>query len=187
LAVSFPPDTTVLDIVEWWHGVTCQKFLVPQALGDRKVTLFSFGIMLFEDAHDLFLALLRSVGLTLVPAGRFQRVNTAAGVEEPAHKVFPRLSLEQVKVVAVVTSQTRPFALLQGPGEKKRIVTRGDYIGRGALRIAEIQSDRLVLEASGSASVDQSPAAPHSLTLRAVQPDPLWKIGAGALGSPGMR
>lgn len=45
----------------------------------------------------------------------------------------------------------------------------------------------LVLEASGSAPIDQSRAAPHSLPLRAVQPGPDWKIGAGSLGTSGMR
>jgi hypothetical protein len=183
LALSFPPDTTVLEIVKRWHRTTCEAFLLPQALASKKVTLLSYGVVTYEEAQSIFLALLQSVDLALAPARRYRRVMESAPVDEPPHRFFPRTPLDQLELRAVVVGRTRPAALVDGAKRDRiQMVKLGDRIGNLAATITDIQPDRLILEVPAATS-GSAPRAAQQVSLRAVPPGPNWEIGAGYVGT----
>jgi hypothetical protein len=183
LAVSFPPDTPVSKVLEWWHMITCQKFLVPQALGDRKVTVFSYWVTEFSGARKLILALLESVGLALAHGGQYQRLIETRSRPSTGVRLLSRTAMEQLVIDATVMSDIQPSALVYGPKDPSQIVRRGDRIGKQGWRLAEIHKDRLVLEAPDRGADGGMP----TFVVRAVQPDGDWQIGQGAVRSRGQR
>jgi len=74
--LNLKPETSVSDLVAWISAVTCKPFIVPSALGadTRKVTVYAPEPMTPEEAYQLFLGALDSVGLTVYRDGRFLRV-----------------------------------------------------------------------------------------------------------------
>jgi hypothetical protein len=74
--LNLKPETSVSDLVAWIAAVTCKPFIVPSALGAdaRKVTVYAPEPMTPEEAYQLFLGALDSVGLTVYRDGRFLRV-----------------------------------------------------------------------------------------------------------------
>jgi general secretion pathway protein D len=70
--LTLKPETDVADLVAWISSITCKEFVVPGNIpaGSKKVTVTSPQLMTPEEAYDLFLAALDSVGLTVVRAGR---------------------------------------------------------------------------------------------------------------------
>jgi hypothetical protein len=180
-ALSFPPDMTVLEIVKRWHRTTCEAFLLPQALASKKVTLLSYGVVTYEEAQSIFLALLQSVDLALAPPHRHRRVIASAPVDDPSRSFFPRTPVEQLELRAVVMARTRPAALVDGSKrDRSQMVKLGDRIGNLAARITDIQPDRLILEAPAGTS-SNAPRAAQQVILRAVPPGPNWTIGADAI------
>ena len=183
LAVSFPPDTPVLKVLEWWHMITCQKFLVPRMLGSRKVTVFPYSVTGFDGTRSLILAMLESAGLVLAREGQYQRVIEAPSRPAPGGRVLSKTAVEQLTIDATVMSQVRPSALVYGPKEPSQVVRLGDRIGKQAWRLAEIHQDSLVLAVSDRGADGGVP----TFVVRAVQPGENWKIGQGAIGTPGMK
>ena len=76
MKLNLKPETSVGDLVVWISVVTCKPFIVPSGLGadTRKVTVYAPEPMTPEEAYQLFLAALDSVGLTVYRDGRFLRV-----------------------------------------------------------------------------------------------------------------
>jgi hypothetical protein len=174
-AVSFPPDTPISAVVERWSRRTCRKFLLPRKLGERKITIHSYGVVLFEEAEALFLATLRSVSLGLQRAGRFQRVVEVERQDEPRRDVLARFSIQQLQLTSVVSSPVDPVALIDDPKGLGQIVRLGDRVGNRARRVVEIGPDQVVFEAPGNTGKE---------TLQAVV-RPGWEIGEGWAGTPG--
>jgi general secretion pathway protein D len=84
--LNLKPDTSVTDLVGWISAITCTPFIVPSTLGaeSKKVTIVSPTLITREEAYRLFLGALDSVGLTVYPTGKFQRV-----IEAPKAKTSP--------------------------------------------------------------------------------------------------
>jgi type II secretory pathway component GspD/PulD (secretin) len=84
--LNLKPETTVADLVGWISSITCTPFIVPSTLGaeSKKVTIVSPALITREEAYRLFLGALDSVGLTVYPEGKFQRV-----IEAPKAKTSP--------------------------------------------------------------------------------------------------
>jgi general secretion pathway protein D len=83
--MTLKPDTEVGDLVAWISSITCRQFLVPGSIDvHKKVTIISPELITPEEAYQLFLDALDSVGLTVVPAGKFLRV-----IETSAAKTYP--------------------------------------------------------------------------------------------------
>jgi general secretion pathway protein D len=84
--LNLKPDTSVTDLVGWISTVTCTPFIVPSSIGaeGKKVTIVSPTLITPEEAYRLFLGALDSVGLTVYPTGKFQRV-----IEAPKAKTSP--------------------------------------------------------------------------------------------------
>lgn len=183
LAVSFPPDTSVLKVLDWWHMITCQKFLVPRSLGSRRVNVFPYSVTTFDGTRSLILAILESVGLALAPDGQYQRVTESPGRPASGVRVLSRTAVEQLVISATVTSEVRPSALVHGPKESDRVVRIGDRIGKKSWRLAEIHRDQLVVEAPGR----DTDGGVTTVIVRAIQPQEGWQIGQGAVWSRGQK
>jgi len=84
--LSLKPDTEVGDLVIWISSITCRQFLFSGGIDvhGKKVTIFAPRLITPAEAYGLFLDALDSVGLTVVPQGRFLRV-----VETAAVRTFP--------------------------------------------------------------------------------------------------
>jgi hypothetical protein len=181
-AVSFPPGTPISTIVHWWSMKTCQGFLLPKTLGDRKVSIFSYGCVVFEEARGLFAAMLESAELGLVPAGRFKKVIAAPRPAESSRRVFARLSIQQLTIDAVVASPTHPIALVSGPKGQGQFLKLGDHVGKQAGQVIEITPDRVVFALPATAA-SGDPANASREILQAVPPGAGWEIGAGWVGN----
>jgi hypothetical protein len=73
--LNLKPSTDVVDLVAWISSITCKQFVLPAGLGAGKtVTVFSPQLITPEDAYQLFLDALDSVGLTVCASGRFLRI-----------------------------------------------------------------------------------------------------------------
>jgi len=57
-----------------------------------------------------------------------------------------RVSLSQLKLVAIVLSPTGNKALVEEPSGKGYVISKGTYIGQNYERVREIQKDRIVVE-----------------------------------------
>jgi general secretion pathway protein D len=83
--MTLKPDTEVNDLVVWISSITCRQFLLPGTIDrTKKVTIISPQLITPEEAYQLFLDALDSVGLTVVRAGKFLRV-----IETTAAKTYP--------------------------------------------------------------------------------------------------
>jgi general secretion pathway protein D len=71
--LTLKPETDVADLVAWISSITCKQFVLPGTIpaASRKVTITSPQLMTPEEAYELFLAALDSVGLTVRPSDKF--------------------------------------------------------------------------------------------------------------------
>jgi hypothetical protein len=181
-AVSFPWEPSgplVATVVKWWSQQTCGRYLLPRGLGERKVVIHSYWVVLYEEAEALFAAMLRSVSLGVQKAGRFQRVVEISKQDVPRRAVLPRYSIEQLRLTSVVSSPVDPVALIDGPKGGGQMVRLGDRVGKAGLRVVEIASDHVVFGGDGGKD-GTTPTATE--ILRAVV-SPGWEIGAGWVGT----
>src|SRR5580698_3978289 len=74
--LNLKPDTSLPDLVAWISAITCKDFLLSGggAIDNAKVTIVAPGLLSTEDAYELFLNALDSVGLTVYPSGKFMRI-----------------------------------------------------------------------------------------------------------------
>src|SRR5262249_29493109 len=74
--LTLKPETDLADLVAWISSITCKEVILPGTIppGSKKVTVTSPQLMTPEEAYDLFLAALNSVGLTVVRTGRVHTI-----------------------------------------------------------------------------------------------------------------
>jgi general secretion pathway protein D len=74
--LNLKPDTSLPDLVAWISAITCKDFLLSSggAIDNAKVTIVAPELLSTEDAYQLFLNALDSVGLTVYPSGKFMRI-----------------------------------------------------------------------------------------------------------------
>jgi len=84
--LSLKPDTELGDLVAWISSVTCRQFFLPGSIDQhgKKVTIIAPQLITPEEAYRLFLGALDSVGLTVVPQGKFLRI-----IETSAARTHP--------------------------------------------------------------------------------------------------
>lgn len=80
IKVSLKPDTEVADLITWYATLTCTSVLLSSGspIAGKKVTLLTPNPMTLAQLHDLFLAALDSVGLTVEPDGKVLHIIDAA-------------------------------------------------------------------------------------------------------------
>jgi len=67
--LTLKPDTELQDLVGWVSTMTCKRFIVPQGLAAKKVTVTSPLPVSAAEAYRMFLSALNSIGLTVAPTG----------------------------------------------------------------------------------------------------------------------
>jgi general secretion pathway protein D len=76
VAVTFKPETELKDLITWVMGFTCKNFMLdPRIVSTgKKVTVIAPNKMSPQEAYDVFLAALSTMGLTIVPKGNIYRI-----------------------------------------------------------------------------------------------------------------
>src|SRR4051812_46197705 len=76
VSVTFKPETELKDLITWVMGFTCKNFMLdPRIVSTgKKVTVIAPNKMSAQEAYDVFLAALSTMGLTVVPKGNVLRI-----------------------------------------------------------------------------------------------------------------
>ena len=75
LKMTFKPDSEIADLVSWISTVSCTQFVTAgHLLKGRKFTLMAPQLVSAQEAYELFIGALTSVGLTARPEGKFVRI-----------------------------------------------------------------------------------------------------------------
>jgi hypothetical protein len=69
ISFNLKPGTKVANLVAWIALVTCRQFMLPVALSSMKLTVAAPRLMTPDQAYNLFLRALDSVGLTVDESG----------------------------------------------------------------------------------------------------------------------
>src|ERR1044071_2484203 len=74
--VTFKADTDVKDLVAWAMGFTCKNVLVDPRVGatGRRISIVAPSAMSPDDAYQVFLAALATIGLAVVTRGDTLRI-----------------------------------------------------------------------------------------------------------------
>jgi type IV pilus assembly protein PilP len=73
-------------------------------------------------------------------------------VVDAQHKtILPRYSMDELKLIAVVTGGTRPRAMFRDPTGLGVLVQRGDYISKSSSKIKQILFDKVIVEVTKQA------------------------------------
>ncbi|HEY4187820.1 MAG TPA: type II secretion system secretin GspD [Polyangia bacterium] len=74
--LNMKPDTELGDLISWISSITCKQFILPGTIpsNSKKVTVVAPQLITPEEAYQLFLAALDSVGLTVQESGKFYRI-----------------------------------------------------------------------------------------------------------------
>src|SRR5439155_9118078 len=80
VSVTFKPETELKDLITWVMGFTCKNFMLdPRIVSTgKKVTVIAPNKMSAQEAYDVFLAALSTMGLTVVPKGNMYRIVESA-------------------------------------------------------------------------------------------------------------
>ena len=80
VAVTFKPETELKDLITWVMGFTCKNYILdPRIVSTgKKVTVIAPNKMSPDEAYDVFLAALSTMGLTVVPKGNVYRIVESA-------------------------------------------------------------------------------------------------------------
>jgi general secretion pathway protein D len=80
VAVTFKPETELKDLITWVMGFTCKNFILdPRIVSTgKKVTVIAPNKMSQEEAYNVFLAALSTMGLTIIPKGNIYRIVESA-------------------------------------------------------------------------------------------------------------
>ena len=70
--------------------------------------------------------------------------------------MLKRYALDELKLIAVVTGQTRPRAMFRDPKGLGVTVKRGDYISKSEGKVKQILSDKVIVEIEASAESRRS-------------------------------
>jgi len=91
--LNLKPDTGIGDLVVWISSVTCRQFILPNTIpaAGKTVTIIAPRLLTPEEAYQLFLDALDSVGLTVYLSGSFFRViESAKAHQSPIPVLLPR-------------------------------------------------------------------------------------------------
>jgi len=115
--LGLKPESEIKDLVTWVMSFTCKSFVLDPRIvvTGKKVTAIVPDQMTASEAYDLFLVLLSTVGLTVVPKGRVMRIVEAAAAKKEALPIYKQVPGDTDQVVRVVVRPryAQPEALKQ--------------------------------------------------------------------------
>jgi general secretion pathway protein D len=107
--VTFKPETELKDLIAWAMGFTCKNFLLdPRIVSTgKKVTVIAPNKMSAQEAYNLFLASLSTMGLTVVPKGNVLRIVESATAKSETVPIIKRgVPANQDQIVRYVLRPT---------------------------------------------------------------------------------
>ena len=86
VVVTFKADADVKDLVAWVMGFTCKNVLVDPRVGatGRRISIVTPSAMSPDDAYQVFLAALATIGLAVVPRGDTLRIVESSAAHKEA-------------------------------------------------------------------------------------------------------
>jgi general secretion pathway protein D len=92
VAVTFKPETELKDLITWVMGFTCKNFMLdPRIVSTgKKVTVIAPNKMSAQEAYNVFLAALSTMGLTVVPKGNVYRIVESATARSETVPIMKR-------------------------------------------------------------------------------------------------
>jgi len=92
VAVTFKPETELKDLITWVMGFTCKNFMLdPRIVSTgKKVTVIAPNKMSAQEAYNVFLAALSTMGLTVVPKGNIYRIVESATAKSETVPIMKR-------------------------------------------------------------------------------------------------
>ncbi len=105
--IHFKPEVEIQELVTWAVGFTCKHFVLDPrvVLTGKKVVLMAPSQQTPEQAYQLFLVALSTVGLTVVPKGNVMRI---AELHTVRHDTVPLIRTEPPTSDQVVRYVVRP-------------------------------------------------------------------------------
>jgi general secretion pathway protein D len=90
IAVTFKPETELKDLITWVMGFTCRNFILdPRIVSTgKKVTVIAPVKMSQQEAYNVFLAALSTMGLTVVPKGNVMRIVESATAKSETVPIY---------------------------------------------------------------------------------------------------
>jgi general secretion pathway protein D len=90
VSVSFKPETELKDLITWVMGFTCRNFILdPRIVSTgKKVTIIAPLKMTPQEAYNVFLAALSTMGLTIVPKGNVMRIVESATAKSETVPIY---------------------------------------------------------------------------------------------------
>ena len=113
VAVSFKPETDLKELASWAMGFTCKNILYDSSLIQRgkKLNAMTPQEMTPDQAWELFLVALRTMGFALVTDGHVQRIVETATVRSEALPMYAGGTGEQVMRYLLKPSHAQPQTL----------------------------------------------------------------------------
>ncbi|HEY3802707.1 MAG TPA: type II secretion system secretin GspD [Kofleriaceae bacterium] len=98
VAVSFKPETDLKELVSWAMGFTCKNFMFDPSYVQRgkKINIVTPETMTPDQAYELFLAALSTMGYTVVAQGNMMRIVESATARNETLPMFDGHSGEQL-------------------------------------------------------------------------------------------
>ncbi len=92
VAVTFKPETELKDLITWVMGFTCKNFILdPRMVSTgKKVTVIAPNKMSAQEAYNVFLVALSTMGLTVVPKGNMMRIVESATAKSETVPIYKR-------------------------------------------------------------------------------------------------
>lgn len=117
VAVTLKPETEVKELITWAMGFSCKNFILDPriVLTGKKVTVITPNKMSPNEAYQMFLVALSTVGLTVVPKGNVMRIVDAGAARREALPIYKQVPGDSDQIVRVVIrpSFAQPEALRQ--------------------------------------------------------------------------
>ena len=98
VAVSFKPETDLKELVSWAMGFTCKNFMFDPSYVQRgkKINIVTPEDMTPDQAYELFLAALSTMGYTVVAQGNMMRIVESATARNETLPMYDGHSGEQL-------------------------------------------------------------------------------------------
>ncbi len=92
VAVTFKPETELKDLITWVMGFTCKNFILdPRMVSTgKKVTVIAPNKMSAQEAYNVFLVALSTMGLTVVPKGNMMRIVESATAKSETVPIYKK-------------------------------------------------------------------------------------------------
>ncbi len=92
VAVTFKPETELKDLITWVMGFTCKNFILdPRIVSTgKKVTVIAPNKMSAQEAYNVFLVALSTMGLTVVPKGNMMRIVESATAKSETVPIYKK-------------------------------------------------------------------------------------------------